>query len=242
MNVQGPPASSSASPRPGSGEMFDAIADRYDRMNRILSMGIDRGWRRRAIEALRLPPRARVLDVACGTADVAIDVARCHPDATVFGVDVSRRMLEVGRAKVVRQGLTERVELRMGDAQALDFPNEHFDACTIAFGIRNVPDRDLALREMRRVLRPGGRLAVLELGAPEHGPLAWAARIHLRVVVPRLGAWLAGAPREYRYLQQSVEAFPPPGAFAARIRAAGFEVEKVVPLTFGACNLYVAVR
>ncbi len=229
-------------PRPGSGEMFDAIADRYDRMNRILSMGVDRSWRRRAIEALRLSPGARVLDVACGTADVALDVARRHPDATVLGVDVSRRMLDVGRAKVARAGFSERVELREGDAQALEWPDGHFDACTIAFGIRNVPDRDLALREMHRVLRPGGRLAVLELGAPERGPLAWAARIHLRVVVPRLGAWLAGAPREYRYLQRSVEAFPSPGVFAARMRAAGFEVEDVVPLTFGACNLYVASR
>jgi demethylmenaquinone methyltransferase / 2-methoxy-6-polyprenyl-1,4-benzoquinol methylase len=234
-----PAATELIAPALGSGEMFDRIAARYDAMNRVLSLGLDRGWRRRTVRALQLGERPRVLDLATGTGDLAIDIARMHPGAHVIGLDPSPRMLAVAEAKLVRRGLADRVTLVRGDAQQLPYANCEMDAATIAFGIRNVPDRPAALREMARVVRPGGRIAVLELGEPERGLLARFARFHCRHVVPRLGALLSGA-REYRYLQRSVAAFPPAAEFAQTMERAGLHVIATVPLTFGVCTLYVA--
>ncbi len=227
----------------GSGAMFDRIARRYDLLNRVMSFGVDRRWRRRTVRALALPSDrpGRVLDVATGTGDLAIEVAGAHPTAEVVGVDPSPNMIEVGRTKLTRRGLDGRVTLEEGDAQALRFADASFDGVCIGFGIRNVPDRALALREMARVCRPGGRVAVLELGEPRRGLIAPLARFHIRHVVPRVGAWLSGA-KEYRYLQSSIAAFPPPDEFAALMGASGLTVLEVMPLTFGVCTLYVAVR
>jgi demethylmenaquinone methyltransferase / 2-methoxy-6-polyprenyl-1,4-benzoquinol methylase len=229
------------SPEPvlqGSGQMFDAIADRYDLLNRLISFGIDQRWRRRTVAALNLGAGARVLDLATGTADLALLAARTHPDCRVVGVDPSERMLAVGRRKVEAAGLSSRVELRAGTAESLPFRGDEFDGTCIAFGIRNVPDRRRALIEMARVTRPGGRVAILELSEPRAGLLGPLARFHIHTVVPWMGSLLSGA-REYRYLQRSIEAFPPPEAFAALMDAAGLEVLSVECLTFGVCQLYV---
>lgn len=226
-------------PANGSGQMFDRIAARYDAMNRVLSFGLDRGWRRRTVRALALGANPRVLDLATGTGDLAIDIARRHPDATVIGLDPSRQMLAIAGAKLARRGLADRVALVRGDAQQLPYRDGEMDAATIAFGIRNVPDRPAALREMARVVRPGGRIAILELGEPRAGVLARAARFHTRHVVPRLGALLSGA-REYRYLQRSIAAFPPSAEFAQVMQCARLHVLEIAPLTFGVCTLYVA--
>jgi len=223
----------------GSGAMFDRIAARYDLVNRVLSLGLDRGWRRRTVKALDLGERPRVLDVATGTGDLAIEIALARPHATVIGIDPSPGMLAVGARKLARRKLEDRVTLLEGDAQHLPLANCAVDAATIAFGIRNVPDRLAGLRELARVVRPGGRIAVLELGEPRAGLLAGAARFHTRHVVPRLGALLSGA-REYAYLQRSIAAFPPAEEFAALMAEAGLAVLAVTPLTFGACTLYVA--
>jgi demethylmenaquinone methyltransferase/2-methoxy-6-polyprenyl-1,4-benzoquinol methylase len=228
-----------AGPTLGSGAMFDRIAARYDAMNRVLSFGLDRGWRRRTVRALALGTAPRVLDLATGTGDLAIDIARTHTDASVIGLDQSREMLAIAHAKLVRRGLAARVALVRGDAQTLPYGDGEMDAVTIAFGIRNVPDRPAALREMARVVRRGGRIAILELGEPRRGVLARAARFHTRHVVPRLGALLSGA-REYRYLQRSIAAFPPSSEFAQVMEQAGLSMLEVAPLTFGVCTLYVA--
>lgn len=225
-------------PQGGSGAMFDRIARRYDALNRILSLGIDRRWRRKAVAALSLRPGARVLDLAAGTADVGLEVLRRQPDASVVGLDPSPGMLAVGRRKVAEAGHEERVELRQGQAESLPFDDNSFDGVTIAFGIRNVEDRPRALREMARVARPGARVVILELSEPQGGLLAPLVRFHVHELVPRIGGWLSGA-KEYRYLQQSIAAFPSPDAFAAMMAENGLDVLTVKPLTFGTCCLFV---
>jgi demethylmenaquinone methyltransferase / 2-methoxy-6-polyprenyl-1,4-benzoquinol methylase len=223
----------------GSGAMFDAIAPRYDLLNRVLSLGIDRRWRQRTVAALELTPGARVLDHATGTGDLAIQIAQSQPTVEVLGLDPSSEMLRIGRGKVARAGLEERIELREGDAQSLDgVQSASFDAATMAFGIRNVKNRALALRELARVTKPGGRIAILELSEPRGGLLGPLARWHVHAVVPWIGGLLSGS-REYRYLQQSIANFPPPADFADLMRASGIQVELVEALTFGVCHLYL---
>ncbi|HEX4338143.1 MAG TPA: bifunctional demethylmenaquinone methyltransferase/2-methoxy-6-polyprenyl-1,4-benzoquinol methylase UbiE [Polyangiaceae bacterium] len=219
--------------------MFDRIADRYDLLNRILSLGIDQGWRHQAVAALNLGPSSRVLDLATGTADLAILEATTHADARVDGLDPSARMLEIGRQKVERGGLSSRIELVQGTAEALPFDTGVFDGVSIAFGIRNVPDRPRALAEMARVTRKGGRIVILELSEPRGGILGPFARFHVHSVVPWLGGLISGS-REYRYLQKSIAAFPPAEEFAAVMQAAGLDVLETRPLTFGVATLYVA--
>jgi demethylmenaquinone methyltransferase/2-methoxy-6-polyprenyl-1,4-benzoquinol methylase len=223
----------------GSGQMFDKIARRYDFMNRVLSLGMDKGWRRRTVKSLNLGDAPRVLDVATGTGDLAIDIARSRPNAQVIGLDPSEQMLAIAGDKVAKKKLADRVSFVVGDAQHLPYKDCEMDAATIAFGIRNVPDRLQGLRELARVVRPGGRVAVLELGMPRGGLLSRAAAVHTRYVVPRLGALLSGA-REYKYLQSSIAAFPPNDEFVAMMKQAGLHVVEVVPLAFGACTLFIA--
>jgi demethylmenaquinone methyltransferase/2-methoxy-6-polyprenyl-1,4-benzoquinol methylase len=225
--------------RGGSGAMFDRIARRYDLLNRVVSFGIDQRWRKKAVRALALPRGARVLDLATGTADLALRIARTHPDAHVVGLDPSRGMLDVGQAKVAAANLSERIELIEGDAEKLPFEDDSFDGVTIAFGIRNVPNRGAALREMARVTKSGGRVVILELSEPTGGIFGPLARFHIHTVVPRVGALLSGA-REYLYLQESIAAFPPPADFAELAEASDLDVLTVRPLTFGVSCLYVA--
>jgi len=224
---------------PGSGAMFDAIAERYDLLNRLLSLGIDQRWRKKTVAALGAAAQGKVLDLATGTADLAILIAQSSPTAEVTGVDPSTRMLEVGRAKLERLGLLGRIRLEEGEAEHLPFPDASFDAATIAFGIRNVPNRLAGLRELRRVTRPGGKIAILELSEPRKGLLGPAARFHVHTVVPWLGSLLSGA-KQYRYLQRSIAQFPPAEEFAKTMAEAGLRVLSVTPLTFGVAHLYVA--
>lgn len=227
----------------GSGAMFDRIAARYDLLNRLISLGGDRRWRRIAAEALALhgwtrrPPR--VLDVASGTGDLAIEIARRYPGVAVHGIDASRGMTEIGRRKVDRAGFGDRITLDAGDALELPFSDDSFDAATIAFGIRNIPDRNRALREMARVTRSEGRVVVLEAGEPSAGLTGALARFHIHVIVPFVGGLLAGA-EEYRYLERSIRAFPQVSEFVRTMAAAGLEEVETRSLTFGVCNLFLA--
>lgn len=218
--------------------MFDAIAARYDLLNRLLSLGIDQIWRHSTAEELGIRGPGKVLDIATGTGDLALLIATKFPLVTVEAVDPSAKMLEVARTKVAARGLVDRIRLELGTAETLQYPDRHFDAVSIAFGIRNVPDRAQALAEMARVTRTGGRIAILELSEPRTGLLGPLARFHVHTVVPWLGGLLSGS-REYRYLQRSIAAFPPPSEFSGTMENAGIHVLRVVPLTFGVCHLYV---
>lgn len=232
------PPNRAAEPHEGSGGMFDKIAARYDLLNRLLSLGIDQAWRQATVSELGTVGAGRVLDIATGTGDLALLIATKHPFAEVVGLDPSSKMLDVAREKVGARGLADRVRLELGTAEELPYPDRHFDAVSIAFGIRNVPDRLRALREMARVSRGGGRVAILELSEPRSGLMGPVARFHVHTVVPWLGGLLSGS-REYRYLQRSIAAFPPPSEFAAMMEQAGLQVLRVVPFTFGVCHLYV---
>jgi demethylmenaquinone methyltransferase/2-methoxy-6-polyprenyl-1,4-benzoquinol methylase len=232
------PPNRASEPLEGSGGMFDGIAARYDLLNRLLSLGIDQTWRQATAAELGDTGVARVLDIATGTADLAIHVSSRYPSARIQAVDPSTKMLDAARAKIAARGLQDRIELDIGIAQELPYPDRHFDAVCIAFGIRNVPDRPRALCEMSRVTRSGGRVAILELSEPQSGLLGPLARFHVHTVVPWLGGLLSGS-REYRYLQRSIAAFPAPSEFAKQMEAAGLSVIRVTPLTFGVCHLYV---
>lgn len=204
---------------------FDAIAPRYDLTNRVISLGIDLHWRRMAVRALAgLPREGVVLDLACGTCDMALELLRQRRAARVVGVDLSRTMLGLARRKMAaRDGApAPPVDLVNAPAEALPFRDGSFDGVTIAFGIRNVPDFRAGLREMRRVLRPGGRACVLEFSAPPSRALWKIYNYYFFRILPRIGGLLTGREAAYRYLTESVARFPDAPAFSAAMRDAGF--------------------
>jgi demethylmenaquinone methyltransferase / 2-methoxy-6-polyprenyl-1,4-benzoquinol methylase len=222
--------------------MFDAIAPRYDLLNHLLSAGLDRGWRNRAIDALGLAGDARVLDVCTGTADLAIATVSRAPGATVIGLDFAGEMLRRGLAKVRDASLDRRIRLVRGDASLIPLAGRSCDAATIGFGIRNVAQPERALAEIARVLRPGGRLAILELGQPRFPGIRSVYAWYFRQILPRIGRLLSRHQSAYSYLPASVGTFPPPSEFAGTLAATGFSHVRAVPLTFGIVYLFVAER
>lgn len=223
--------------------MFDAIAGRYDLLNTVLSGGLDRYWRRRALASLQLTGRERLLDVCAGTADVAIGAARrTRGAARVVGVDFSGSMLAHGLTKVRAAGLSARVQLVRGDAMALPVADASVDAATIAFGIRNVQHPDAAARELMRVLKPGGRLAILEFGTPSNPIFAPIYEWYSRNVLPRIGRAVSRHDAAYTYLPESIGAFAYGAQFAQLLRAAGFSQVVARPMMFGAVYLYTGAK
>jgi demethylmenaquinone methyltransferase / 2-methoxy-6-polyprenyl-1,4-benzoquinol methylase len=223
--------------------MFDAIAGRYDFLNHVLSGGIDRRWRARAIASLQLTGRERVLDLCTGTGDLAIAAMRAVPSAArVIGVDFAGAMLTVGRGKIVRGRLVDRVLLVRGDATEIPAGDRSVDAVTIAFGIRNVADVPRACREIHRVLKPGGRLAILEFAVPTAIGFSQLYLWYLRNVLPRIGRALSRHDAAYKYLQTSIDAFGSPDEFVTILRQSGFTEIRPVPLTLGSVFLYAARR
>lgn len=220
-------------------EMFDAVAPRYDLLNRVLSAGIDRYWRSRAVRTLHDEQPRRVLDVATGTADLAIKIQRTlHPRETV-GIDLSTEMLGRGRQKIESAGLAPRISLQKADAADLPYPDGSFDAAFVAFGVRNFEDLDAGLSDIRRVLRPGGALVVLEFSQPRTFPIKQLYNWYSRHVLPRIGALLSPDRSAYEYLPNSVAAFPDGADFLQRLENVGYTALDWVPLTFGIASLYV---
>ncbi len=224
--------------------MFDAIAPRYDLLNRLLSAGIDRRWRAAAVRSLELTGTEMLVDVCSGTADVALEAVseRAHGAARALGVDFSGAMLRLGLAKIADRGLDRRVTLVRGDALRLPVASGAADAATVAFGIRNVHDTQAGCVELARILRPGGRLAILELGVPRVPGLGSLYRWYFSAVLPRIGRFISGHTGAYSYLPASVGAFTPPPEFAAMLERAGFVEVKANPLTLGIVYLYTARR
>lgn len=222
--------------------MFDAIAPRYDLLNHLLSAGLDRRWRDRAVDELALPASARVLDLCTGTADLAIATIRRSTDASVVGVDFAGEMLRLARGKLERDGLSRSIRLVRGDAACVPVRSASCDAATIAFGIRNVADPSAALAELARVLRPGGRLAILEFGQPRIPGLRTLYAWYFRYVLPLIGRAVSKHESAYSYLPASVGTFPSPSEFCSTIAVTGFSQVRAIPLTFGIVYLYVAVR
>jgi demethylmenaquinone methyltransferase/2-methoxy-6-polyprenyl-1,4-benzoquinol methylase len=223
--------------------MFDAIAGRYDLLNHLLSAGVDRGWRKRAIRSLALTERERVLDLCTGTADLAIAAMRAKPSAArVVGVDFAGAMLRIGHDKLRRERLDDRVALVRGDATRIPFADASFDAVTISFGIRNVEATATACAEIRRVLKPGGRLAILEFAVPTMPGVGAAYLWYLNRVLPRIGRAVSRHDAAYGYLPASIGAFASPDEFVKVLRQAGFCDISPIRLTFGSVILYTARR
>jgi demethylmenaquinone methyltransferase/2-methoxy-6-polyprenyl-1,4-benzoquinol methylase len=223
--------------------MFDAIARRYDTLNHLLSAGLDRRWRRRAVARLGLTGRERVLDACTGTADLAIEAARgSHGARDVVGIDFSAEMLRHAQAKLRHGTRGAPVRLARGDAMAVPLPDGSVDAVTVGFGIRNVLDPARACREFLRVLAPGGRLAILEFGSPRMPGLRAAYLFYFRHILPRVGRLLSKHGDAYTYLPASVAGFPDGEAFVAVLRTAGFARVGCERLSCGIVYLYVATK
>ncbi len=227
-------------------EMFDKIAFRYDFLNRFLSGGIDLYWRRRAIRELKGVAAAnggmKVLDVATGTGDMAIMLTKQLAASQVTGVDISTGMLEIGRQKIARLQLDKRIVLQTGDSEALEFPDAHFDAITVAFGVRNFENLERGLGEMLRVLKPGGRLVVLEFSQPQTPGVRQLYDLYLRLIAPNVGKMVSSSREAYQYLNDSVKAFPEGTAFIHILDACGYNHSRMRRLSLGICSLYIVEK
>jgi demethylmenaquinone methyltransferase / 2-methoxy-6-polyprenyl-1,4-benzoquinol methylase len=221
--------------------MFDRIAPSYDLLNRLLSAGTDVRWRRACVDALALAPGGRVLDFCTGTADLLIEALRRDQTRRGTGVDLAPRMLTRGAIKLAERGLAGRGGLAAGDAERLPLAAGAFDAAMVAFGIRNVGDTGAALAEVHRVLRPGGRLAVLEFGVPR-GPAGVLYRFYFGRLLPLIGGLISGDREAYAYLPASVARFPDPPAFAALVEAAGFRAVRWQRLSAGIAFLHLGEK
>jgi demethylmenaquinone methyltransferase/2-methoxy-6-polyprenyl-1,4-benzoquinol methylase len=223
-------------------QMFDNIAHKYDFLNHFLSLGIDNIWRKRAINVLAKVKAERVLDVATGTGDLAFAAANKMPGIKITGVDISKGMLEIGKQKAVKKGLTERIEFKVADSENLPFESYTFDAVMVAFGVRNFENLEKGLQEMNRVLKPGGTIIVLEFSKPRVFPVKQLFGIYFRYILPLIGKFTSKDPKAYKYLFESVQAFPDFGDFADVMENSGFNANKWRALTLGICSLYTGVK
>lgn len=237
-----PDAASKLSKKEQVANMFDGIAPRYDLLNHLLSLGIDKSWRRKAIRSLDAVRPRTILDVATGTGDLAIVAANRFSQALITGVDISAGMLEMGRKKVEGLNLSERIAMRQADSERLPFDDAAFDAVICAYGVRNFENLEAGLREMARVMQPGGRLAILEFSKPKAFPFAQLYRFYFSAILPLIGKLVSKHSRAYTYLPESVAAFPEGKEFIRILERCGFAQAKARPLTFGITTLYTATR
>jgi len=236
-----PPIGMVEGKKPEIERMFDAIAPKYDLLNRVLSGGIDQVWRKKVVKLVLEKTPLQVLDVATGTADLALMAAQSGIP-NVVGVDISEEMLAVGRKKVIAKYQSNRVELKTGDAEALPFPDQQFDVAMVAFGVRNFEDLDKGLGEMNRVLKKGGRIVVLEFSKPSAFPIKQLYSAYNRYLLPAIGKLVSGDQSAYTYLPESIAVFPEGEAFLGHLAKAGFTSVRDIRLTFGVASIYIGER
>lgn len=224
--------------------LFDSIAKDYDRLNHLLSLGIDKTWRRRAIKHIVEADRPQqILDIACGTGDFSIAIAKkAHPTTIVTGLDLSEGMLKVMAEKVAREGLEGRIRAEQGNSEQMRWSDSTFDRVTIAFGIRNFENREVALREILRVLSAEGRLVILELSMPECRPVRWCYNLYFKKILPAIGGRISGDRAAYRYLPASVLKFPPKDRWMATMRECGFANVSQKSFSLGICRMYIGEK
>ena len=222
-------------------QMFDNISHKYDFLNHFLSLGIDIIWRKRAVSLLKEIKPKRLLDIATGTGDFALEVYNLKPDK-VIGVDISEGMLEIGRQKVSKKSLDQVITLKKGDSENLEFENDGFDGITAAFGVRNFENLEKGLSEMLRVLRPGGKVVILEFSKPEVFPFKQLYNFYFKAILPVLGRLISTDKAAYSYLPESVKEFPYGAAFVDILKNIGYKEVKCIPLTFGISSIYTGTK
>lgn len=223
-------------------KLFDNIASDYDKLNHILSLNIDKGWRKKAVkETIDCTEPMQVLDVACGTGDFTIEIARkAAPGSKITGIDLSEGMMSIGREKIASAAVEATLEY--GDCEALTYADNSFDRITVGFGVRNFEHLELGLREMQRVLKKGGKLVILELSIPSNSFIRWCYKLYFLKILPAIGGWVSGNRGAYNYLPASVLHFPAPDKFQAMMREAGFSTVEHKAFTFGICRMYIGKK
>jgi len=223
-------------------EMFDRIAGRYDITNRVLSAGIDIKWRKQAILQLKKDKPKRILDVATGTGDMAIISYKLLKPEQVTGIDISAQMLQLGQKKVEKEGLTSFIELQRGDSETINFVDNSFDAVTVAFGVRNFENLENGLKEMLRVLKPGGKLIVLEFSRPRIKIFRSLYNLYMSIVAPEVARWFSQNKKAYQYLNQSARLFPERQKFVDILDRTGYSNTSFKPLSAGICCIYIGEK
>ncbi len=222
--------------------MFDRISPRYDFLNHLLSLNIDKIWRRKTVKTIAIRHPKQILDLATGTADLALQLAKSLPDAHITGLDFSEKMLEIGKEKVEKQGLENSIQLQQGDAAHLPFASGTFDAVTIAFGARNFEDLPSSLKEIHRAMKPDAQLCILEFSMPQIFPIKQAYLFYFKHILPKIGSWISKDESAYSYLLASVQNFPSPDTFINILREKGFQQVEKRSLSFGIATLYSAFK
>jgi demethylmenaquinone methyltransferase/2-methoxy-6-polyprenyl-1,4-benzoquinol methylase len=222
-------------------EMFDSISGNYDFLNHFLSVGIDIVWRKRAIRLLKGIQPKQILDVATGTGDFAIEALSLNPDK-ITGVDISEGMLRVGRKKIKKKGLEDKIELLKGDSERLQFPDNNFDAVIVAFGVRNYEHLEKGLADMFRVLKPGGKVVILEFSKPTIFPFKQLYQFYFKWILPKIGKLVSKDNAAYTYLPDSVQAFPDGNNFLNVLANIGFQQTECKPQTLGISSIYVGTK
>lgn len=222
--------------------LFDNIAPDYDKLNHILSLNIDKGWRRKAVKEIADSAKPlTVLDVACGTGDFTIEIARKAAEgSSIIGIDLSEGMMKVGREKLKAAGIDATLEY--GDCEALTYPGSSFDRVSVGFGVRNFEHLEIGLKEMYRVLKPGGKLVILELSVPSNPVIRWCYKLYFLKILPAIGGWVSGNRGAYKYLPASVLHFPTPDKFIPMLKEAGFGDVRHKAFTLGICRMYVGIK